>query len=57
MLSRLSAANSHDRLIEEPDNRGPDERGCTVFRSKFGHFKSEQQQLDLRLDLIVFIQS
>ena len=32
MLSRLSAANSHDRLIEEPDNRGPYKRGCTVQR-------------------------
>ena len=31
VLSRLSAANSHDRLIEEPDNRGPDKRGCTVM--------------------------
>ena len=30
VLSRLSAANSYDRLIEEPDNRGPDKRGCTV---------------------------
>ena len=31
MLSRLSAANSHDRLIEEPDNGGPDKQGCTVL--------------------------
>ena len=31
----------------------------SLFRSacKFCYFKSEQQQLDLRLDLIVFIQS
>ena len=36
MLSRLSAANSHDRLIEEPDNRGPDKRGCTA--SNDSHF-------------------
>ena len=33
VLSRLSAANSHDRLIEEPNNRGPDKRGCTVDKS------------------------
>ena len=31
VLSRLSAANSHDRLIEEPNNRGPDKRGFTVL--------------------------
>ena len=31
VLSRLSAANSHDRLIEELYNRGPDKRGCTVL--------------------------
>ena len=37
MLSRLSAANSLDRLIEEPDNRGPDKRGCTVL-TKFSNF-------------------
>ena len=29
----------------------------SLFRSKFCYFKSEQQELDLRLDLIVFIQS
>ena len=29
----------------------------SLLRSKFCHFKSEQQQLDLRLDLLVFIQS
>ena len=29
----------------------------SLFRSKFCCIKSEQQQLDLRLDLIVFIQS
>ena len=28
-----------------------------LLRSKFCYFKSEQQELDLRLDLIVFIQS
>ena len=27
------------------------------LQSKFCYFESEQQQLDLRLDLIVFIQS
>ena len=35
VLSRLSTANSHDRLIEEPDNRGPDKRGCTVAVVEF----------------------
>ena len=35
VLSRLSAANSHDRLIEEPDNRGPDKRGCTILLFPF----------------------
>ena len=29
----------------------------SLFRSKFYYFKSEQQQLDLRLNFIVFIQS
>ena len=29
----------------------------SLFGSKFCYFKSEQQELDLRLDLIVFIQS
>ena len=29
----------------------------SLFRSKFCYFKSKQQELDLHLDLIVFIQS
>ena len=29
----------------------------SLFRSKFCYFKSEQQEIDLRFDLIVFIQS
>ena len=42
MLSRLSAANSHDRLIEELDSRGPDKRGCTVLTK----LSSQQTQYD-----------
>ena len=45
VLSRLSAANSHDRLIEEPDNRGPDKRGCTVIEKEIALIMHETSLL------------
>ena len=55
MLSRLSAANSHDRLIEEPDNRGPDKQGCTVLPKRQHWKKSYMNQMQSAKDLGVTI--
>ena len=60
VLSRLSAANSHNRLIEEPDNRGPDKRGCTVlyrlltkhFYSSIGYCKTRRLRSPVQLAFV-----
>ena len=58
MLSRLSAANSHDRLIEEPYNRGPDKRGCTVLQFLLFEFNKIKPDLAIfNANLFAIIQS
>ena len=52
VLSRLSAANSHDRLIQEPDNRGPEKRG--VQRCKKLQLKRKEIKTKFCLKLTVF---